>query len=710
MSPSRTLLENSHGDIGLSNPPGLDCNGNILSMAQLRLLQTVQRPCEERDPGVKKPPALEDFRYQELDYSSCVFRLLIIHPTSSYDDSIECHLFHTSLDDQMDYSALSYCWGEDEKTSEIILNGKRFLITPNLEIALRDLRRFGRDNATDIASIWIDAICIDQNNNAERSHQVGHMDSIYSRAERTIVWFGPIRDGIQFNTIWALHELRGASEATVFKSRDNIAERYGMSWSNQGRSSLELSVRIVQDIFAHPWWSRTWVAQEIGLAKRVIALIGARSILWSDVRGAIKNLLACCELVEWARTSKGRCLSWETTIFHNVQRAAVLAGLGPGEGRKNRQRLYELLLDFQSQQTSNLRDRVYGLMGLATDYRTLDFKPDYSTPLHMVSRMAMRNLLLQNQNLLPLTLAMSTERDAYRGAASWGLRLSHRSQPKNSLAALRNQFAAENQKWAPLQKLRFHAGELNKSPLIDFSTDFQHLTITGYGVDTILVIGSNLELGAKNQTEARIKWLPILRLKQYLPIFSGWLQDPKDVSTLKPPSGWSPINPTMEGYHQPQNIPMKQPQNRDPLLEVFETTFCLGMLSPTCSEKDIHQRIDTTLQSHRIAITANNLVVLVPIEAQPNDMICIFPGGDIPLVLRKVRSKNPVREYDKNAFFSALHSNRIGKFKGDLGLNEMNWGFKTLESLKGNDEDDFHLVGEVYCKTRLSTPLLQYTF
>lgn len=543
------------------------------------------------------------------------------------------------------------------------------------------------------------------------------MDSIYSCAERTIVWFGPIRDGIQVNTVWALHELRKASKADVSKARDIITNKYGMPWSNQSRSRLVFSIRSVQNIFDHPWWSRIWVAQEIGLAKRVVALIGARPILWSEVRGAIKTVLECCKLVDWAMTSKGRHLSWETILFRNVQRAAELAKLGPGEGRENKQCLYDLLHNFQSLQASNLRDRVYGLMGLATDYHILDIKPNYSTPLHMVSRVAMKNLLLQTQKLLPLALAVGVEHDTYSGAASWGLKLLHRSQPKSSLAVLRSQFASDHQKWTSQQKLRFRTSKFYGWPAIEFSEDYQQLTIAGYAIDTILVMDSNLKLGAKDQADAQINWLPILKLKQYLPTLSGWIQHSKNADTLIPPFQsppspknvddlilpfHPPLDIALESYHQSQEMPAKGSKTTDSLIKVFETTLCLGMLSPTCSEKDIQQRIHTTLRSHRIAITARGSVVLVPNNSQPNDMICIFPRGDLPLVLRNV-SKRSMREYDSAAFFSAVHSNMRKKSNGNSDLNGIKWGFQALKSLKGNDKDDFHLVGEAYCKTYLST-------
>ena len=188
----------------------------------------------------------------------------------------------------------------------------------------------------------------------------------------------------------------------------------------------------------------------------------------------------------------------------------------------------------------------------------------------MVSRMAMRSLLLQNQNLLPLVLAMGVKRDVYQGAASWGLRLSHLSQPKSSLAVLRNQFASENQKWTPLQKLRFHAGELNQSPVIDFSRDLKTLVFTGYAIDTVLVMDSTINLEPKDHMEARVNWLPILRLKKYLPKLSDWVRNTKDASSLIPPNTKPSINPIEKIHNQSQKSLQSSRRIKIPYLRLWK--------------------------------------------------------------------------------------------------------------------------------------------
>jgi hypothetical protein len=110
--------------------------------------------------------AKELYQYQPLDPQSNEIRLLKIHPaqkTFRYGDLIESSLITTSLDTRPSYQALSYTWGMQPNVEDILLDGLRFKVTPNLEDALLELR----GHAVDI--IWIDAICINQADLLERS-------------------------------------------------------------------------------------------------------------------------------------------------------------------------------------------------------------------------------------------------------------------------------------------------------------------------------------------------------------------------------------------------------------------------------------------------------------------------------------------------------------------------------------------------------------
>lgn len=89
-----------------------------------------------------------------------------------------------SLDNiNLEYEALSYVWGESTNEHFIYIKSQRTPITDNLWQALKALRFLDEERV-----LWVDALCIDQSNEEERSKQVSHMYSIYTEAVSVEIW------------------------------------------------------------------------------------------------------------------------------------------------------------------------------------------------------------------------------------------------------------------------------------------------------------------------------------------------------------------------------------------------------------------------------------------------------------------------------------------------------------------------------------------
>jgi hypothetical protein len=144
-----------------------------------------------RFPGTKSNYPLPGISYQPLDFVNFEFRLLTLleNEDSSQEGQICCKLKHAYLDDPPQYHALSYCWGDPTVIAPILVNGSTMKVTTNLEAALRELR------GQKIKTIWVDALCINQQDPTERGLQVMHMGLIYSRAFTVLAWLGPESDG-----------------------------------------------------------------------------------------------------------------------------------------------------------------------------------------------------------------------------------------------------------------------------------------------------------------------------------------------------------------------------------------------------------------------------------------------------------------------------------------------------------------------------------
>ncbi|KAF2132501.1 HET-domain-containing protein, partial [Dothidotthia symphoricarpi CBS 119687] len=130
-------------------------------------------------------PTLNTLKYTPLA-GNHEFRLLRILPKLTDTPPILCELVTASVADSAGkYIAGSYVWGAPELASSIILNGISFGIRANLAYFLRACRSKYKTRV-----IWIDAICINQDDMAERSSQVRIMSQIYTGAASVYCWLG----------------------------------------------------------------------------------------------------------------------------------------------------------------------------------------------------------------------------------------------------------------------------------------------------------------------------------------------------------------------------------------------------------------------------------------------------------------------------------------------------------------------------------------
>ncbi|KAH8893992.1 HET-domain-containing protein [Thozetella sp. PMI_491] len=117
-------------------------------------------------------------RYSSFnDVSKPYIRLIELLPGLK-TEPLEAIIRTVDLATNPDYDALSYVWGDPKPYSKLIVNQIHFvLLAENLSNALLSLR-----NAKESRILWVDAVCINQDDMAERGHQVNLMRRIYSNA------------------------------------------------------------------------------------------------------------------------------------------------------------------------------------------------------------------------------------------------------------------------------------------------------------------------------------------------------------------------------------------------------------------------------------------------------------------------------------------------------------------------------------------------
>ncbi|CAG9981033.1 unnamed protein product [Clonostachys byssicola] len=130
--------------------------------------------------------------YANLKISGRQIRLLTILST---EPEISCRLEVAELKDELSFNALSYVWGDPTVTKAILVNGHRILVTINLVSAL-EYAPYHLHKAKHATSkkLWVDAICINQEDIAEKSRQVSLMKHIYSQSGIVLCWLGSPSD------------------------------------------------------------------------------------------------------------------------------------------------------------------------------------------------------------------------------------------------------------------------------------------------------------------------------------------------------------------------------------------------------------------------------------------------------------------------------------------------------------------------------------
>lgn len=320
------------------------------------------------------------FVYTPLDDNRHRFRLLIISSGSS-PDAIDCQLIQVPLGDEPSYEALSYTWGTPEFTSSISLNGTDFKVTPNLESALQKLRLDIEDRI-----IWIDAICIDQANIPEKNQQVQQMRHIYQSASRVVVWLGP--EAEDSNIAMAAIERMGSSfnSATMRLEDAHYVPNMDISdtaWQALGR------------LFRRSWYNRSWILQEVSASENLIVMCGSQSVPWTMFYFAAAYI--------FYRAGREPGLSpLKDSGYESLFRLCYFLYIRTmsEESRRREAGLLRLLTQFRHCGATDPRDKVYALLGIASDMpNDADLKPDYAKPVAEVYQDLVKFIVTKDRNL-----------------------------------------------------------------------------------------------------------------------------------------------------------------------------------------------------------------------------------------------------------------------------------------------------------------------
>lgn len=185
----------------------------------------------------------------------------------------------------VEYDALSYTWGTDPQRYTIRCHDMDLSITKNLKEALMMLRRPSESHRW----LWIDAVCIDQQDDDDKAKQIPSMFSIYQQAKQVVAWLGNRLDHLDV-LLYAMDEEPDGSIASIRSAKPQY--------------SAAAICAAISEVYSHPYFRRIWVQQEVLAASNLVFRCGDREFTWKGVLADPSLLFEHHEFRKWRKRLK----------------------------------------------------------------------------------------------------------------------------------------------------------------------------------------------------------------------------------------------------------------------------------------------------------------------------------------------------------------------------------------------------------------------
>lgn len=279
---------------------------------------------------VSETQELPAYQYEPLKSTDSV-RILVLDSAKTIDAPLRCSFIQLTRSASLAvYSAVSYTWGDQESSHRLICANKdphkidsRLNIKPNVDAFLRHFRKPHKQ-----IYLWVDALCLNQQDGNEKGQQIKLMGQIYRSAKKVHVWLGA-DDGQAADTFALIRRMEAS-----YKPNDR-------------------EIRLITALFRLPWFHRRWIIQEIALAHRATFYWGQASLDSSWLMSVLKRF----------RTSFD---AYGAEMFLATEQLSA-----------KHQSLLTMLWQFDQSECTDPRDRIAALVGLTSSDD--DFEIDYDT-------------------------------------------------------------------------------------------------------------------------------------------------------------------------------------------------------------------------------------------------------------------------------------------------------------------------------------------
>ncbi|KAN0098890.1 Heterokaryon incompatibility protein (HET) domain containing protein [Hyaloscypha variabilis] len=311
------------------------------------------------------------YEYHKLQDPKKNIRLLILKRGWMFFCQPYFKLIETPLDKAPPFEAISYTWGPDAPSIPIKVDGALILVTAPIDELLWNRRSIFTSHV-----FWIDAICINQRDQEEKS-------------TRVIVWLGAPQSRKDTRIVRKMIRALTGSESIVPTTA--ILENL---FSDEKDAFIA-----VGKLFSHSWFERIWIVQEVAAGKKVHVMYHGICIEWEVLTAAAHRLGHNTEL-------KTRLLRYN---HEDLLKATAISAQKPRHGTSVNvlQLIHWPHLEFLNNirhstqigtivplafhlvatrvcKATDPRDKIFALLGIAEDGRKLPFTPNYKEDVDQV--------------------------------------------------------------------------------------------------------------------------------------------------------------------------------------------------------------------------------------------------------------------------------------------------------------------------------------
>ncbi|CAM1503541.1 Fc.00g011320.m01.CDS01 [Cosmosporella sp. VM-42] len=584
-------------------------------------------------------------RYEYSELETGFIRLLHI---KSVTPEIHLEVEVVSLNSHPTYNSLSYQWGVDKPFKRIFIGDRYIDIAKNLSICLSHMSDYIGEK------IWIDALCINQQDDIEKSRQVLRMTSIYKQACKVLVWLGPSADGSDE----ALDGITRYGGAAVKAGLLDLEREYLSRWPDIGDDPGRLKTkekvsmlickateadgdagrvgerfpRVAFAALSHrEYFNRVWVKQEVTLARNAVVMCGRKSTDPESFHAAIlfHGLLVMWEGVEWSAGRLTRfpgpfsmeelmaaSTPWDLlkTVSVNPAIGSLFAARRKHQISQEMRPLHELLHTSYVRsgaiglQCKDPRDKIFGLLGIVGDAAELGIVSDYSKTAEEVYEGVARAMITKQGHIDILKWCRSRRCDPPTWVPDFNADIA---------------YPWTDEMGTPLFKAATSRAQTQETP-DTYPADPKSIRLRGVYLEAVTAVGSAYIYDA----EETFNQMAVRKMFQEL-------RDFLESKSIYAKKDWIDANwriPICDRERQPESgyFQRATDSSKEEFIALSTKLMDENVMAQTLSYQASMEYVDGA----RPILSGNGYVGLGPKETQPGDIICLLFGASVPFVLR----------------------------------------------------------------------------